>query len=38
MPIKHYGDVTCIAWSPDSTMIASVATDDTISVHKADTG
>lgn len=38
VPIKHYGDVTCVAWSPDSTMVASVATDDTISVHKADTG
>lgn len=37
-PIRHGEDITGLCWSPDSSLIASVAMDDKISVHRADNG
>uniref|UniRef100_A0A183BZ19 WD_REPEATS_REGION domain-containing protein n=1 Tax=Globodera pallida TaxID=36090 RepID=A0A183BZ19_GLOPA len=37
-PIRHDGDVTGLCWSPDSQMLASVSMDDSVAVHRADSG
>jgi len=36
--IRHFADVTSLAFSPDSSLIASVSADDSIAVHIAETG